>query len=39
VVITDVDIISTTATPAAEFVQLSAIADIPLTRRERREMA
>ena len=36
VVIMDVDVISMEATPATEFVQLTAIRNQPLTRKERR---
>lgn len=35
VVMMDVDVISMTATPASEFVQISKIESSPLTRRER----
>lgn len=36
VVMMDVDILSMTATPATDFIQIEAIADIPLNRSERR---
>ena len=37
VVVMDVDIISATSTPAEEFIQVDAIRDIPLNKRERME--